>query len=118
MIFIKHNSLKSDRFFNTRSIPSFSGSMFFRVQVFRRPGFSGFRFFRVQVFRVKVFLGPDLSGSRFFRVRFQGLGAGFRSSPHRSIYQQASLNKAIDQKIKSRFPTKLDGVWFSPDYQQ
>ena len=97
---MKHNSLKSDRFFNTIFIPYFSGSMFFWVQVFQGPGFQGSGF----------------SESRFVGV--QGLGPGFRSSPHRSIYQQASLNKAIDKKIKSRFSTKLDGVWFSPDYQQ
>ena len=58
MIFIKHNYLKSDIFFNPIFIPCFSGSMFFWVQVFQGSGFSGF-------------------GSR---VQVQGLGPGFRSS--------------------------------------
>ena len=58
MIFIKHNYLKSDIFFNPIFIPCFSASMFFRVQVFQGSGFSGF-------------------GSR---VQVQGLGPGFRSS--------------------------------------
>ena len=76
MIFLEHNSLKWDIFFNPIFIPCFSESMFFRVRVFQNPGFSGSRSFRVQ-----VFLGPRFLGSRFFRVRVQGLGAGFRSSP-------------------------------------
>ena len=41
MVFVKHNSLKSDIFFNPIFIPGFSGSRFFRVQVFQGPGFSG-----------------------------------------------------------------------------
>ena len=49
MVFIKHNSLKSDIFFNPTFIPCFSGSMLFRVQVFLVLGFSGSRFFRVRV---------------------------------------------------------------------
>ena len=40
----------------------FSGSRFFRVQVFHGPGFSGPRFFRVQIFQGLDFSG---SGSRF-----------------------------------------------------
>ena len=45
MVFIKHNSLKSDIFLNPIFIPCFSGSRFFRVQVFLGPGpGSGFRF--------------------------------------------------------------------------
>ena len=95
MIFIKHNSLKSDIFFNPIFIPCFSASMFFRVQifmvlVFQVSGFSGSRFFRVQdfhdpifsesrCFRVQVFLGPGISGSRP-RVRVQSPGPGFRNS--------------------------------------
>ena len=63
MVFVKHNSLKSDIFSNPIFIPGFSrsrfsGSRFFRVQVFQGPGFSGPRFFRVQVFQ-----GPGFSGS-------------------------------------------------------
>ena len=56
MVFIKHNSLKSGIFFNRIFIPGFSGSRFFRVQVFQGPGFSG------------------------SRSRVQGPGPGFRSS--------------------------------------
>ena len=52
-------------FFYIQLFPTFS-----IVQVF-----SGSRFFRVQVFQ-----GPGFLGSRFFRVRVQGLGPGFRSS--------------------------------------
>ena len=48
MVFVKHNSLKSYIFFNPIFIPGFSGSRFFRVQVFQGPGFSGSKFFRVQ----------------------------------------------------------------------
>ena len=96
MVFIRHNSLKSDMFlirylFHVFQDTCFSGSRFFRVQVFQGPGFSGSRFFRVQVFqspdfsgsrflRVQVFLDPGFSGSRFFRVQVQGPGPGFRSS--------------------------------------
>ena len=56
MVLIKYNYLKSDIFFNPIFIPGFSGSRFFRVQVFRvpvqgpGPG-SGFRV-RVQVLEV------------------------------------------------------------------
>ena len=64
MVFIKHNSLKSDIFFNPIFIPGFSGSRFFRVQVFQSPGFPGSSFFRVQV---------QSPGSR---VRVQGPGPG------------------------------------------
>ena len=38
MVFIAHNSLKSDIFFNPIFIPCFSGFMLFRVQVFQGPG--------------------------------------------------------------------------------
>ena len=58
MVFIEHNSLTSDIFFNPIFFPCFSGFMLFRVQVFQSPGL-----FRVQVFQV-----------------FQGPGPGFRSS--------------------------------------
>ena len=52
--------------------PRFSGSRFFRVQVFQGPGFLGSRS------RVRVH-DPGFSGSRS-RVRAQGPGPGFRSS--------------------------------------
>ena len=41
MVFIKHNSLKSNIFFNPIFIPQFSGFMLFWVQIFQGPGFSG-----------------------------------------------------------------------------
>ena len=52
MVLIKHNSLKSDIFFNPIFIPGFSGSRLFRVQVFEGPDFSETRFFRIQVLEV------------------------------------------------------------------
>ena len=58
MVFIRHNFLKLDIFFNPIFIPHFLGSRFFRVQVFQGPSFSRSIFFRVQ-----VFLDPDFSGS-------------------------------------------------------
>ena len=70
MVFIKHNSLKSDIFFNPLFLSCFSGSSFFRVQVFQGTGFSG---------------------SRFSRVGVQGSGLDFRSSPrgiHTSIGEE------------------------------
>ena len=66
MVFIEHNSLKSDTFFNPIFIQCFLGFMLFKVQVFQSPDFSGSRFFRVQVFQ-----GPGLSGFRFFRDQAQ-----------------------------------------------
>ena len=41
MVLIKHNYLKSDIFFNPIFIVGFSGSRFFKVQVFQGPGFQG-----------------------------------------------------------------------------
>ena len=49
MVFIKHNSLKSDIHFNPMFIPCFLESKFWRVQGFQGPDFSGSRFFRVRV---------------------------------------------------------------------
>ena len=37
MGFVKHNFLNSDVFFNPTFIPGFTGSRFFRVQVFQGP---------------------------------------------------------------------------------
>ena len=78
MVFVEHNSLKSDIFlipylFHVFQDSCFSGSRFFRVQVFQSPDFSGSRFFWVQDFQ-----GPGFSGSQFFRVQVQGPGPGFR----------------------------------------
>ena len=61
MVFIEHNSLKSDIFL----IP-------YLFHVFQDSCFSGFRFFRVQVFQ-----SPGFSGSRFFRVRVRVLEVAF-----------------------------------------
>ena len=55
-----------------------SSNLFFAPSCFSR--FSGSRFFRVQVFQ-----GPGFSGSKFFRVQVQGLGPGFRSSPEEDV---------------------------------
>ena len=71
MVFVKHNSLKSDILFNPIFIPGFSGSRFFRVQVFQSLGFSGSRFFRIQVFQ-------DPSPGSGSRVQGPGLGPGSR----------------------------------------
>ena len=87
IVLLKHNSLKSDIFFNLIFISCFSWPRFFRVQVFQGPAYSGSRFFRVQVIH-----GRDFSGSRFFKVRVQGLGPGFR------ISQQIYLKKAVSQQ--------------------
>ena len=74
MVFVKHNSLKSDILFNPIFIPGFSGSRIFRVQVFQGPGFSGSGV-RIQ----GPGPGPSLgSGSR---VQVQGPGPGSRSGP-------------------------------------
>ena len=61
MVFVKHNSLKSDIFFNPIFIPAFQG-----------PGFSESRFFRVQVFQDPVF---SVSA---FGSRVQGPGSASR----------------------------------------
>ena len=68
MVFIKHNSLKPDIFFNPIFMSCFSGSMFFSVHVFQDPCYSGSIFFKVQAFAesmffwVQLFQGPALSG--------------------------------------------------------
>ena len=88
MIFLKHNFLKSDIFFNLIFIPCFSESMFFRVQVFQGPGFLGSRFCRVQIFCVQVFQGP---------------GPGFRSSRHlRCSIKEAVLKNFAIFTLKHR----------------
>ena len=74
MVLIKHNSLNSDIFFNPIFILGFSGSSFFRVQVFQ---------------------GPDFSESRFFRVRVQG--PGFSESESRIRVQL--LEVALEERL-------------------
>ena len=96
MIFVKHNSLKLDKFFNPIFIPGFSGSRFFRVQVFQGPGFSGSMFFRVRVqgpgpeLRVQVRIQGPGPGSR---VRVQGPGPGFRSSRERLTFSELRFSR-------------------------
>ena len=105
MIFLKHNSLRSDMFFNPIFISCFSECVFFRVQVFQSPGFSGSSLFRAQyfqgpgysghsIFRVQVIQSPGFSGSRFFRVQvFLGPSPGFRRSPLKEILDNISILK-------------------------
>ena len=117
MVILKHNSLNPEIFFNAIFFPYFSGSMFFRVQVFQSSCFSGSRFFRVQVFqgpgysgsrlfRVQVFQGPVFLGSRFFRVRVQGPGPGFRSS-HKKTHQCDVLLKVLLHLHYSIWSTRI-----------
>ena len=74
-LFIKHNSLKSGIFFN----PTHVYSIFSRIHVFQGSSFSGFMFFRVQVFK-----GLGLSGSGS-SVRIQVLEVAL------CIYMQITL---------------------------
>ena len=74
MVFVKHNSLKSDIFFNPTFIPGFSGSRFFKVQVFQGPG-PGSGSGSVSESRVQG-PGPG-SGSRVW-VQGPGPGSGSR----------------------------------------
>ena len=65
MVFIKHNSQKSDIFVNPIFMPGFSRPRFYRVQVFQGSGFSGSR-------SMVQGLGPES------RVWVQGPGSGSR----------------------------------------
>ena len=120
MVFVKHNSLKSDILFNPIFIPGFSGSRFFRAQVFQGPGFSGSRFFRVRVqgpgpeSRVRVWVqGP---GSRF-RVQ----GSGPRSRLRVQVLEVAIKNGSCYKKAKisheavsnTKFDTDDVRIWMS-----
>ena len=51
MVFVKHNSLKSEIHFNPIFVPYFLGSKFLRVQVFEAPG-PGFRSSPLQEARI------------------------------------------------------------------
>ena len=66
MVFVKHNSLKSDIFFNPIVFqgPGFSESRFFRVQVFQGPGPGP---------------GPSLGSGSRVQVQGPGPGSGSRS---------------------------------------
>ena len=104
MVFVKHNSLKSDIFFNPIFFPGFSGSRFFRVQVFQGLGFSGSRS------RVRV-QGPGYES----RVWVQGSGSGSRVQVqisevalfyNKTITLQNTLNK-IDCKLIEAMESSL-----------
>ena len=80
MVFIKHNSLKSDIFSNPIFI---HGNSFY---VFQDAGFQGQSFLGSTLFRVQAFLGPGFSGSRFFWVQVvqdpgPGSGSRFQKQP-------------------------------------
>ena len=83
MVFVKHNSLKSDIFCNPIFIAGFSGSKLFRVQVFQGLGSGSGS--RIQDpgpgSRVK---GPG-PGSR---VQVQNPGPGFRNSQYKHKYKE------------------------------
>ena len=79
MVFIKHNSLKSNKHFNPTFIPCFLGPTLLRVQFFQSPGFSA---------------------SRFFRVCVQGPGPGFRSSP--KVMKELASNFLICQQFNCK----------------
>ena len=77
MVFIEHNSLKSGIFlipylFHVFLDSCFSGSRFFRVQVFQGPGFSWSRFFRVRVQVLEVALKASHTAlsknARYYKV--------------------------------------------------
>ena len=57
-VLINYNMWSSNHFSTSSRFPRFTGSRFFRVQVFQGPGFSRSRFSWVQVFH-----GPGFSGS-------------------------------------------------------
>ena len=107
MVFVKHNSLKSDISFNPIFIPGFSGSRFFRIQVFQGPSpGSGSR---VQ--------GPGLGpGSR---VRVQGSGP--RSRLRVQVLEVAIKNGSCYKKAKisheavsnTKFDTDDVRIWMS-----
>ena len=76
-VLMNYNMWSSNHVSTSSRFPRFTGSRFFRVQVFQGPGFSGSRFFKAQVFQ-----DPGFSGSKFFRVQvIQGPGfSGSESS--------------------------------------
>ena len=123
MVFVKHASLKLDIFFNQIFIPCFSGSRFFKVQVFQSAGFSGSRFLRVQVFFgpgfsgsrffwVQVFLGPGFSGSRFFRVQVSQ-GPGFFGSRFFRVRVQV-LVVALINAVEMNFKVFMEANIYEP----
>ena len=79
-VLINYIMWSSNHFSTSSCFPRFSGSRFFRVQVFQGLGFSGSRFFRVQ-----VFLGPGFSRSGY-RVRVQVLEVATVSCGFGCIY--------------------------------
>ena len=82
MVFIEHNSLKSDIFL----IP-------YLFHVFQDSCFSGFRFLGSRFFRVQVFKGPGSSGTSFLRIRVQVLEVAEFKQPIKQLqYQFPSQN--------------------------
>ena len=93
----------------------------FMVQVFEHSRFSGSRFFRVQVFQGTGFSGSGISGSRFFRAQvFLGPGPGsesrFQKQPFRGQKLDGngikrtknniiSINRSIQKDYKSTILT-------------
>ena len=76
-VLINYNMWSSNHFSTSSGFPRFSGSRFFRAQVFQGPGFLG---------------------SRFFRIRVQGPGPGFRSSPN----DERKSNRCLHRNCKSK----------------
>ena len=97
MVFVKHNSLKPDIFFNPIFIPGFSGSKFSRVRVQSpRPGS-----------RVWV-QGPGPGSRVWVQGPVQGPGPGFRSS--RLIV--LSLRKGVFKNFATSQENNCVGVFF------
>ena len=91
MVFVKHNSLKSDIFFNPIFFPGFSGSRFFRVQV-QGPGPGSRVLVEDPGYESRVWVKGPRSGSRV-----QGWGPGSRSRLQKSPYSiiKQSLSRTL-----------------------
>ena len=99
MVFVKHNSLKSDTFFNPIFIPGFSGSRVFRVRVQGPgPGFSSshfiYRIFESICRRIKVQIVFWTDSAYFLK---SAMKTSFKSflSHCRSRYQRWSVKKSF-----------------------
>ena len=70
LVLLNYIMSSSNHFSTSSCFPRFSGSRFFRVQVFQSPGFSGSRFSRVQVqvLEVAIFYRTEhVAASVFFK---------------------------------------------------
>ena len=94
-VLISYNMWSSNHFPISSCFRCFSGSRFFRVNVFQGPGFSGSRFFMVQVFQ-----GPGPGSESRVRIQGPGSGSRFQKQPmyllakfsdHRS-YRNGNIN--------------------------